>query len=67
MDMEQNRLWYTAWCSEIGSLTSLDAPEFHASGDLREPILLHHAVDIWALDELCESWALFICDTDLNY
>ena len=28
----------TAWCSEIGSLTSLDAPELHASSDVREPI-----------------------------
>ena len=28
----------TAWCSEIGSLTSLDAPEFHASSNVREPI-----------------------------
>ena len=34
----------TVWCSEIGSLPSLDAPEFHASGDIREPISLHHAV-----------------------
>ena len=33
-----------AWCSEIGSLTSLDAPEFHASSDVREPISLHQAV-----------------------
>ena len=35
----------TAWCSEIGSLTSLDAPELHASSDVREPISLHQAVD----------------------
>ena len=35
---------YTAWCSEIGSLTSLDAPELHASSDVREPISLHQAV-----------------------
>ena len=34
----------TAWCSEIGSLTSLDAPELHASSDVREPISLHQAV-----------------------
>ena len=34
----------TAWCSEIGSLTSLDAPELHASIDVREPISLHQAV-----------------------
>ena len=31
----------TAWCSEIGPLTSLDAPELHASSDVREPISLH--------------------------
>ena len=35
---------YTAWCSEIGSLASLDAPEFYASTDVREPISLHQAV-----------------------
>ena len=34
----------TAWCSEIGSLMSLNAPELHASSDVREPISLHHAV-----------------------
>ena len=34
----------TAWCSEIGSLASLDAPEVHASSDVREPISLHQAV-----------------------
>ena len=34
----------TAWCSEIGFLKSLDAPEFHASSDVREPISLHQAV-----------------------
>ena len=34
----------TAWCSEIGSLTTLYAPEFHASSDVREPISLHQAV-----------------------
>ena len=28
----------TAWCSEIGSVTSLIAPELHASCDVREPI-----------------------------
>ena len=39
----------TAWCSEIGSLRSLNAPELHASGDAREPISLHQAVCITAL------------------
>ena len=34
----------TARCSEIGSLTSLDAPGFHTSSDAREPISLHQAV-----------------------
>ena len=34
----------TAWCSEIGSLTLLDAPELHASSDVREPISLHQVV-----------------------
>ena len=34
----------TVWCSEIGSLTSLGAPELHASSDVRESISLHQAV-----------------------
>ena len=34
----------TAWCSEIGSLRSLDAPELHASSDVREPISQHQSV-----------------------
>ena len=34
----------TARCSEIGSLTSLDAPDLHVSCDVREPISLHQAV-----------------------
>ena len=32
----------TAWCSEIGFLLSLNAPELHVSSDVREPISLHH-------------------------
>ena len=39
-----SRLPFTVWCSEIGSLWSLDAPEFHASSDVRGPISLHQAV-----------------------
>ena len=35
----------TVWCSEIGPLTSLNAPVLHASSDVREPISLHQAVD----------------------
>ena len=34
----------TAWCSETGSLTSLDACNSGASSDRREPISLHQAV-----------------------
>ena len=34
----------TAWCSEIGSLTSLHACNSGASSDVREPISLHQAV-----------------------
>ena len=34
----------TVWCSEIGSLTSLDACNSGASSDVREPISLHQAV-----------------------
>ena len=37
---------YTAWCSEIGSLTSLDACNSGAFCDVREPISLHQAVHI---------------------
>ena len=36
----------TAWCSEIGSLTSLDACNSGASSDIREPISLHQAVHV---------------------
>ena len=37
---------FTAWCSEIGSLWSLDAPELDTCiSDVREPISLHQAVD----------------------
>ena len=34
----------TVWCSEIGSLTSLDACNSGVSIDRREPISLHQAV-----------------------
>ena len=34
----------TAWCIELGSLASLDAPEFHASSDAKEAFSLHQAV-----------------------
>ena len=33
---------HTEWCSEIGSLTSLDAPELHAFSDIRDPISYMH-------------------------
>ena len=36
----------TAWCSEIGSLRSLDGPELHASSDVREPI---HCTSLYML------------------
>ena len=36
----------TAWCSEIGSLTSLDACNSGASNNVREPISLHQAVHV---------------------
>ena len=39
------------WCSEIGSLALLDAPEFHASSDVRVPISLHQVIQKW---ELCK-------------
>ena len=35
---------HSAWCSEIGSLTSLDACNSGASSDVREPISLHHTL-----------------------
>ena len=36
----------TAWCSEIGSLTSLDACNSGAFSDVREPFSLHQAVHV---------------------
>ena len=35
----------TVWCSEIGSLTSLEASNSGASNDRREPISRHQAVE----------------------
>ena len=35
-----------SWCSEIGSRTSLNAPELRASSDVKEPISLHQAVHV---------------------
>ena len=35
---------YTAWCSEIGSLTSLSWATWSLISDVREPISLHKAV-----------------------
>ena len=37
----------TAWCSEIGSLMSLNAPGLHAFSDVGEPFSLHQAVDAY--------------------
>ena len=37
----------TVWNSEIGSLTSLDAPESLAFSDIRRPISLHQAVSFF--------------------
>ena len=42
----------TAWCNEIGSLMLLDAPELHASSEVREPISLHQAE--WSHED-CED------------
>ena len=36
----------TAWCSGIGSLTSLNACDSGASSDVREPISLHRPVQL---------------------
>ena len=62
----------TVWCSEIGSLTSLDAPELHASSDVREPISLHQAVvsgSVWSFQHetvvkvnWCLWCALCVCN-----
>ena len=40
----------TVWCSELGSLTSLDAPELHASSDVNGPISLHQAVHVYNIN-----------------
>ena len=45
----------TTGCSEIGSLTSLDAPEFHASSNVREPISLHQAVFVCVCVCVCHN------------
>ena len=53
----------TAWCSEIGSLTSLDVRNSGVFSDVREPISLHQAVleclclqDSWQCDRSCEPF-----------
>ena len=40
-------LYHTAWCREIGSLTSLDACNSGEFRDVRESMSLHQAVRIW--------------------
>ena len=52
----------SAWCSEIGSLWSPDAPELHASGDVRELISLHQAVYMFILDPDLECHLLTFFD-----
>ena len=58
----------TAWCSEIGSLASQDAPEFHIPSDVREPISLHQAVHVRCLSFFCVSflrlWLVSISRSD---
>ena len=39
-------LIHTARCSEIGYLTSLDAPEMYASSDVREPFSLNQTLHL---------------------
>ena len=40
----KNSTFSTAWCGDFGLLWSLNAPELHASSDVREPISLHQSV-----------------------
>ena len=54
----------TAWCSEIGSLTSRDACNSGASSDRRGPISLHHAVHMYDIVLHVRS---FWYDTVLGY
>ena len=53
---------YTAWCSEIGSLTPLQLQLLHASSDVREPISLHQVVlaytSIIKKKKLIAQWVL---------
>ena len=52
----------TAWCSETGFLTSLDACNSGASSDVREPISLHQAVLLLLLLVHCFIWPFyFVC------
>ena len=55
----------TVWCIEIGALTSLDAPELHASADVRKPISLHHAVCVsmrptWLWRSTCKPNCVYV-------
>ena len=51
----------TAWCSEIGSLTSLDALELYASSDVRAPRSLHQAVCVHACACVCVCVRASLC------
>ena len=46
----------TAWCSEMGSLRSPDAPKLQASSDVREPISLHQAVYYCSSNQASSFW-----------
>ena len=54
-------LWSTAWCSEIGSLTSPDEWNSGASSDVREPISLHQTVYAYSkLSKLAQLYAVVV-------
>ena len=53
---------HTAWCSEIGSLTSLYACNSGVSSDRREPISLHQAVcTVTTTKALCMELTNWLC------
>ena len=54
---------HTTWCSEIGTLTSLDAWNSGASSNAREPISLHQAIYIYRTYSLVQ-WNWFSDVTD---
>ena len=57
----------TAWCSEIGSLTSLDSWNSGASSDAREPFSLHQDIQGSFYEFIGKEWSIFCTTVTRSY